>query len=57
MKCLLPEIIDSRKARGMPIRNVSLQDNKIVHPEENENVDPNNLQLRQSTNQLHLEDF
>lgn len=28
MKCLIPEIVDSRHARGMPIRTLSLQDDK-----------------------------
>ena len=28
MKCIIPEIVDSRHARGMPIRTLSLQDDK-----------------------------
>lgn len=61
MKCLLPEIIDSRNARGMPIRKLSIQDNnENIHPDDqddSENVDPNDLQPRQSTHHLNLENF
>ncbi|XP_050671428.1 uncharacterized protein LOC126969880 isoform X2 [Leptidea sinapis] len=61
MKCLLPEIIDSRNVRGMPIRNLSMQDNNENIPpndqDENENVDPDESQPRQSTRQLNVNDF
>lgn len=61
MKCLLPEIIYSRNARGMSIRNLSIQDNnENVHPNDQddiENVHPNYSQPGESTRQLNIQDF
>nr|XP_049695130.1 uncharacterized protein LOC110371421 isoform X2 [Helicoverpa armigera]XP_049695131.1 uncharacterized protein LOC110371421 isoform X3 [Helicoverpa armigera] len=35
LKCLLPELVDSRHERGMPIRDLTLQDKENVQPNTN----------------------